>query len=208
MEISFFGANCVRLTGRDISVLCDPYPKSAGLPEIKVNADATLLTAEGTELPAKPGMVIDGPGEYEVKGAQIVGVPVRLHIDEEGHRGTIYSVRIDGVRVGVLGNIAPGLSNEQMDALGQIDVLVVPIGGHGLTLDVQAAAEMVSQLEPKYVLPVHYDDGKTKYEMPQDKLEAFLKEVGSNPEPVARLKVAEKDLPLETTIVVLQRQGG
>jgi L-ascorbate metabolism protein UlaG (beta-lactamase superfamily) len=94
-----------------------------------------------------------------------------------------------------------------VEALGQIDILVVPVGNHGLTLDAQAAAAFVSQLEPKYVIPTHFDDGKTKYEVPQDKVDAFLKEIGSNPEPQSKLKILAKDLPLETTAVVLQHQG-
>ena len=209
MEITFLGMNCVRLTGKDIAILCDPYPKSSGLGEIKSTNDATLLSEEGKEVPSKSGMVIDGPGEYEIKGAMITGVPARRHIDEEsaGKKGTIFSVLVDGVRIGFLGNIAPDISNEQVEALGQVDVLVLPVGGKGLTLDATAAASIASQLEPKYVIPTHYDDGKTKYEVPQDKLDLFLKEVGSTPEPVAKLRVLPRDLPVETTTVVLQRQG-
>ncbi len=208
MEITYLGMNCVRLTGREIAILVDPYPKSSGLPDIKVTADATLMSTLDNEAAAKGGMVIDGPGEYEVKGTQIHGIGAQLHIDEKGNRGTIYNVTIDGVRVGILGNISPDLKNDQIEALGQIDVLVLPVGGHGLTLDVTSAAGIVSQLEPKYVIPTHFDDGVTKYEMPQDKLELFLKEVGSSAsEPISKLKVTERDLPLETTVAVLQRQG-
>ena len=209
MEITFLGMNCVRLTGKDLAVLCDPYPKASGIAELKLTNDATLLSVVGAELPSKPGMVIDSPGEYEIKGATIAGVAARLHIDapEEPMKATIYSVTIDGIRVGYLGNIAAGLSGEQIEALGQIDVLVLPVGGHGLTLDATAAAQIISQLEPKYVVPTHFDDGGTKYEVPQDKLEIFLKEIGSNPEPQAKLRITPKDLPLETTVAVLQRQG-
>lgn len=207
MEVSFLGANCVRLTGKNIAVLCDPYPKSAGLDEIKLPADVTLLSTEGAGLPARPGMVIDGPGEYEVKGAIITGVPARLHIDEQGNRATIYSVVIDGINTAYLGNVAPELSNSQVEALGQVDVLVIPVGGHGLAPDSVVAAKIISQLEPKYVVPTHFDDGKTKYEMPQDKLDVFLKEIGSSPEPQPKLKVAARDMPLETTVAVLQRAG-
>jgi L-ascorbate metabolism protein UlaG (beta-lactamase superfamily) len=209
VEITFLGMNCVRLTGKDLAVLCDPYAQGTGLPEIKLTNDTTLLSVAGSEVPAKAGMVIDSPGEYEIKGATITGVPARLHIEapETKPTATIYSVTIDGVRIGYLGNIAPELSGEQVEALGQIDILVLPVGGHGLTLDATAAAAIISQIEPKYVVPTHYDDGGTKYEVPQDKIDAFLKEVGSSPEPQPKLRVVSKDLPLETTIAVLQRQG-
>lgn len=209
MEVSFLGMNCVRLTGKDIAVICDPYPKSAGLPEIKSANDVTLLSSDQASAAAKGGMVIDGPGEYEVKGAMITGAPAQLHVDEadKPKKGTIYSVTFDGMRVGYLGNVAPDLSDRQVEALGQIDILVLPVGGHGLTLDAQSASKIISQLEPKLVIPTHFDDGATKYEVPQDKLETFLKEVGSSPEPQPKLRVTSKDLPLETTIVVLERQG-
>jgi len=209
VEITFFGLNCVRLTGKDLALLCDPFSKSAGLPEIKLANDATLLSLQGSELPPKAGMVIDGPGEYEIKGASITGVPANLHIDEAGVPpvAAIYSILIDGVRVVYLGNVAAGLSNEQAEGLGQPDVLVLPVGNHGLTLDATAAASLISQLEPKYVVPTHYDDSATKYEVPQDPLDVFLKEIGASPEPQPKLRVTTKDLPLETTVVVLSRQG-
>ncbi|HUC87208.1 MAG TPA: MBL fold metallo-hydrolase [Candidatus Saccharimonadales bacterium] len=210
MEITFLGMNCVRLTGKDVAILCDPFPKSAGLPEFKQASDATLLTVPGSELPAKPGMVIDSPGEYEIKGTTITGTPARLHTDSEESPATaaVYLVLVDGVRVAYLGNIAPKLTNEQIELLGQADVLVLPVGGHGLTLDAVAAAGIISELEPKYVIPTHYDDGATKYAMPQDKLEVFLKEIGTTPEPLPKLRITSKDLPLETTVVALTRQGG
>jgi L-ascorbate metabolism protein UlaG (beta-lactamase superfamily) len=209
VEITFLGMNCVRLTGKELAVLCDPYPKASGLGEIRLSGDATLLGVLGGEVTAKAGMVIDSPGEYEIKGTTITGVPARLYGDPETEpaKATIYSITIDGVRVGYLGNTAPGLSGEQIEALGPIDVLVLPVGGHDATLNATAAAEIISQLEPKYVVPTHFDDGGTKYAGPQDKLEVFLKEIGSSPEPQPKLRVVPKDLPLETTVAVLQRQG-
>ena len=81
------------------------------------------------------------------------------------------------------------------------------LASHGLTLDATAAAQIISQIEPKYVIPVHYDDGKTKYEVPQDKLDVFMKEVGSTSEAQPKLRILQKDLPLETTVAVLQPQG-
>ncbi len=86
--------------------------------------------------------------------------------------------------------------------------MVIPVGGKGLTLDSNAAAKLISQFEPQYVIPVHYDDGATKYPMPQDKLDTFLQEVGAEATtPVAKLKVNPKTLGEEAEIVVLQRQG-
>jgi L-ascorbate metabolism protein UlaG (beta-lactamase superfamily) len=197
MEISYLGGGSVRLSGKQINLLCDPIASG--------KADVVTLSQPEMKNPATAKMVLDGPGEYEIQNSLITGVPARLHIDEAGERGTMYVITVDGVNVLVTGNIAPGLSDSQVEAIGDVDVLVVPVGGHGLTLDATGAVELVSRLEPKYVVPVHFDDGKTKYEMPQEGVENFLKEMGASPEPESKFKVSAKEMPLETTVVVLKR---
>jgi L-ascorbate metabolism protein UlaG (beta-lactamase superfamily) len=107
----------------------------------------------------------------------------------------------------VAGNISGKLDADQVENLGQVDVLVVPVGGHGLTLDAEGAAAVVTQLEPSYVVPVHFDDGVTKYPMPQDKPEVFFKEMGVNPEPESKLRINQKEAPAETQVVHLTRAG-
>lgn len=199
MELTYLGAGCVRVATKTATFLIDPFDKA----QAGAKADVALLTEEK---PAEfGGMKFDGPGEYEVQGVMITGVPARLHIDEEGERATIYSLRSEGVNLVVTGNIAGKLTDHQTEALGKVDVLVLPVGGHGLTLEPEEAAELVSRLEPAYVVPVHYDDGKTQYEVPQAKVDIFFKEIGSNPEPTAKLKVSSKDLPVETQPAYLTR---
>lgn len=206
MDITFLGANCIKLAGRNISILYDPYDESYGLGKIKTQADVVLLSSpQGADTAGR--MVIEGPGEFEVKESLITGISARRHIDEEseGERGTIYVVEMEGIRIAAVGHIAPGLSNEQLEELAEIDVLVVPVGGHGLTLDAGAAAQIVSQVEPKYVIPTHFADEATNYRMPQDEVKVFLSEMGVNPEPVAKLRLTAKEWPLETTVVMLSR---
>jgi L-ascorbate metabolism protein UlaG (beta-lactamase superfamily) len=199
LDITYLGSGGVKLSGRSVTVICDPSTDK------KLNADVVALSSPDIKVSAGEAMLVEGPGEYEVKGALITGVPTQLHVDAEGTRGTAYRIEADHVSVGFLGNIAPGLSNEQLEILGGVDVLVVPVGGHGLTLDATAAAQLISQIEPKFVIPTHYEDGVSKYAMPQDKLDKFLSEMGgAKVEPQAKLKVTDKDLPLETTVVVLE----
>ena len=207
MDLTYLGAGCVRLSGKTLNVICDPYSKESGLPPISAKAElVTLSSPEGLgELPGVTN-VFDSPGEFEAKGVTIQGVPARLHLDEDGQRGTVFSFDMDGVGVVVTGNISGKLDEREIERLGKVDVLVVPVGGNGLTLDAAGAAELVSQLEPSYVVPVHYDDGKTKYPMPQDGVDLFLKEMGSTEfEPVSKLKISSREMPEETQIVVLQR---
>jgi L-ascorbate metabolism protein UlaG (beta-lactamase superfamily) len=204
MDITYLGTGSVKLLGKNLNVVCDPVTA--------VKAD--VVTASGPPAESEAGwplsgdaMLVDVPGEYEVKGAMITGVPARLHIDEDGHRGTVYSVLIDGVNVVIAGNISGKLDEDQIENLGQVDVLVVPVGGGGLTLDAEGAAAVVAQLEPGYVVPVHYDDGVTKYPVPQAGVDKFLKEMGVNPEPESKLRVNTKEAPVETQVVVLTRAG-
>ncbi len=203
MDITYLGAGSVKLSGKNLNVISDPV-SSAG------KADVVTLSgpSEAGEWPVLTGaMSIYSPGEYEVKGAMITGAPARLHIDEDGYRSTVYSILVDGVNVVVAGNISGKLDADQVEHLGQVDVLVVPVGGKGLTLDAEGAAAVVAQLEPGYVVPVHYDDGVSKYPMPQDGVELFLKEMGVNPEPESKLRVNAKEVPTETQVVVLTRAG-
>ena len=206
MDITYMGAGGVRLQGKNLDVVCDAPAASKAKGDV---ATWSVKTEVGGEPLAAPSgaMVIDGPGEYEVKRAMITGVPVRLHIDESGHRGTAYSIVIDGINVVVTGNIAGKLDEDQIENLGSVDVLVVPVGGGGLTLDAEGAVAVVTQLEPSYVVPVHYDDGVSKYPVPQAGVEKFLKEMGVNPEPETKLKLAVREEVTETKVVVLNRVG-
>jgi L-ascorbate metabolism protein UlaG (beta-lactamase superfamily) len=207
MDITYLGAGCVKLAGKNLTVVCDPYDESAGLGKFSTKAEVVTLSTDEGFGSIPDAMVLDRPGEYEIKGSSISGVPARLHIDEAGNRGSVYSITIDGVNVVVTGNIAGKLDEDQIENLGQVDVLVVPVGGKGLTLDAEGAASVVTQLEPSYVVPVHYDDGKTKYPMPQDGVDLFLKEMGSRPEPESKLRINQKEAPAETQVVLLTRAG-
>jgi L-ascorbate metabolism protein UlaG (beta-lactamase superfamily) len=208
LDITYLGGGSIKVSGKRLDIICDPAVGS------KVKADVVTWSAEpsveGVRFEAPQGiMVIEGPGEYEVKGANITGVPTRLHTDsdEEGQRGTAYSLVVDGINVAVVGNVTGKLAEDEVETLGQVDVLVVPVGGGGFTLDAQGAAEVVAQLEPNWVVPVHYDDGSTKYPVPQAKVDEFLKEMGANPEPMTKLKVSQKEPPAETQVVLLSRAG-
>ena len=205
MDITYLGAGTVRLSGKNINVVVDPYEASAGLGKLSSKADVVTVSGPEGFGRIEGAMVIDAPGEFEVKGAMITGIQSRLHIDEEGQRGQVYSLLIDGVNVVVTGNIAGKLDDREVEVLGKVDVLVVPVGGRGLTLNTAGAASVVAQLEPSYIVPVHYDDGQTTYPMPQAGVQDFLKEMGANPEPISKLKVNAKEFPEETQVVLLAR---
>lgn len=190
MDITFLGRTGVKISGRSAQILIDPVD----LPhEIKTKDEIILLTDSAYRPKVSGGhIVIDGPGEYEVKGALVVGLPARLlRTEDETAEGAVYRAEIDGFKIAVIGNLKGKLSDEQVGELGEVDVLVVPVGGEG-TLKPSEAAETISQLEPKYVLPVNYE-----------KLDDFFSEMGAHPETLPKLKLASRDLPMETTVVPL-----
>lgn len=208
MDILYLGAGSLQLATKQLTVVFDPFhPKTAGLKLPKVKADVVAMTQAGAEPTLPAPFIINTPGEYEIKGLSIQGIAAQLHIDQpkDPKRAVMYRVEHKDVKLLLTGNIAPKLSDEQVEDIGQVDVLVLPVGGHGLTLDGQSAAGIVNQLEPRLIVPIHYDDGVSQYDMPQDKVDTFLKEIGyENPTPSAKHKVTERTLPEDTEVVLLK----
>lgn len=205
MELTYLGAGAVKINGRQLTIVANPFNEANGLGKFAVKCDVVLLGEPGEAGEYGEAKVFDGPGEYEVKGAMITGVAAQLNVDPDGLRGTMFASNVDGTNVVVVGNIAPKLNDQQIESLGKVDVLVIPVGGHGLSLEPEDAAALVGRFEPSYVVPVHYDDGKTTYPVPQAKVEAFFKELGATPEPVTKFKTSGRDVPMETEVVYLTR---
>lgn len=211
MELTYYGATCLQLSTKQMTAVIDPLEtKKTGTKLPKIKADVVLRSQLKADSTLDTPLVIHTPGEYEIKGVSIQGIPARLHIDKpkDPAAGVMYRFEHHDISVLVAGNIAADLSDQQLEQIGEIKVLVVPVGGHGLTLDAQAAAGLVNRLEPNVIVPIHYDDGVTKYEMPQDKVDVFLQEVGvSNQETKAKLKITARTLPEDTEVVVLSNSA-
>lgn len=188
MDITYLGNSGIKINGKTATVLVDP-PAGA-----KVKDEVIILTdPEYTSKVTGGHIVIDGAGEFEVNGALVVGLPAKLKRTTSDHlEGAVYRVEVDGFKIAIVGNITGKLTDDQVGELGDVDVLVVPVGGNE-TLNPSEATGIMSQLEPKFVIPVNYE-----------KLDDFLKEVGSHPETQPKLKLVSRDLPLETTITPLQ----
>jgi L-ascorbate metabolism protein UlaG (beta-lactamase superfamily) len=204
MEISYHGANCVSLSAKSANLLVDPV-----VPGLKIDtkkANIILLTSHQPLTANDEQLLIDTPGEYEAKGVSIKGIAARAHTEEEGGQGAImYRISMNGVRIAVAGHIYPELSDEQLEALGTVDVLILPVGGHGFTLDATGAAQVVRAVEPKLVIPTHYADNAVKYEVPQAELKLFTDEIGGQVQEEAKLKLKTGDFPEQMTIVTLAR---
>lgn len=170
MEISYLGKNSIRIVGRSVTFVSDPQ---AGAGK-KSTADVTLVT-EGVNQ-AAAGLVIDCPGEYEVKGIMVTGVPVG--------EGTAYVIQSDTGKIGLLTNVTDTLTAEALEQLSELDALVIVAEGY----------ELIGKLEPKYVIPLGSGDA----------LKKFLEELGATSnEPQTKLKITGRDVPEETTVVAL-----
>lgn len=208
MEINFYGGNCVKINNKQASVIVDDNLKDLGLSTKTTGNDIVLVTSDYIKAAKDGRFVINGPGQYEISGASIKGISARAHLDESGEQATIYYLNIGGMSVAIVGHIYPELSDEQEEDLGVIDVLIIPVGGNGYTMDAIGAAKIIKKISPKIVVPTHYEDSSVKYDVPQAPLEEFLKTMGTNSEEVERvnsLKIKESDLPDKLKIVVVER---
>lgn len=208
MELQFFGANAIKISTKKISIVIDDNLAKYGLKPVVGSKDIVLATSSEIEAPKEAHFVIDQPGEYEVSDVSIQGIPVRSHIDETGNQSTtMYRIILDGVRIGVTGHIHPDLKDTQLEALGTVDILFVPVGGSGYTLDGLGAHKVIKDIEPRVVIPTHYADAKFKFEVPQAELDEALKTIGFEPlDRLDVLKMKNFELGEGTKLVILNRQ--
>lgn len=208
-DIEYKGGNGVVIATKKTTVVIDPKLSSLGVKDIAVKEAVEIATEPRFALSSKDAqLAIEGPGDYEIGDFSICGTSATRHIDTEADEkiATIYRIEVGDVRIALLGNIAPKLSEDQLEALGIVDIVILPVGGGGLTLDATSAASVVRQIDPKAVIPTHYADGALSYEMPQDTLETFTKELGAPVETVAKYKVkAASSLPAVLTVIEVTR---
>ena len=210
MEITWLGHACFRLKGREATAVTDPCAKSTGYTIGKPTADIVTVSHDhpghnNVGAVAGSPKVVEGPGEFEISGVPILGVRT-YHDAEKGTKlgkNTAYVFEIDDVHICHLGDIGHVPTGELAEELSGVDVLLVPVGGHN-SLGATQAAETVSLLEPKLVVPMHYKTPAAKVEL--DPVERFLKEMGSQKamdEVQPKLTVTRTTLPDETKVVVL-----
>jgi L-ascorbate metabolism protein UlaG (beta-lactamase superfamily) len=210
MEIQYYGANCVTLTAKNARIVIDDNLSTVGAKTVRKPGDVVLQTSSviGHENSHGAKIFIDRPGEYEVSGVFIYGIAARAHMDEEDCKtATVYKLIIDDIKVLVTGHIYPALTDRQMEEIGMIDVMVVPVGGNGYTTDGIGALKLLKTVEPKVVIPVHYSDNELSYPVPQQELSTAVKALSMEPsEAVSKLKIKSTDLGDTLKLVVLERQ--
>ena len=213
MDVTWLGHGCFRLRGRGANVFTDPFPPSLGIKLPRLEADVVTVSHghpnhSYTEV-IRDGYIIDGPGEYEVKGVSVFGIP-SYHdatLGSELGRNTIFVIEVDDVRVCHLGDLGHRLDDDQSEAIGTVDVLLVPVGGRK-TIAPDVAAEVVRLIEPRVVVPMHFKTPGIKEDL--GGVETFLKEMGvTDSEPLPKLSMQSSlgGGESETKVVLLEPKG-
>jgi L-ascorbate metabolism protein UlaG (beta-lactamase superfamily) len=205
MDLQFHGANCIVLTYKGTRLVIDDNLVDLGGKSVIKNDDVALFTGpHGGSNGAR--ITFDSPGEYEVADISIIGIAARAHIDAEGQNATMFKFVVGDQSVLVTGHILPELSDKQLEAIGIVDVMFVPVGGNGYTVDPIGALKLIKEVEPKLVIPTHYDDKSLKFPVPQQELSVALHELSMEPkETVAKLRIKPGELSDVTQLVVLEK---
>lgn len=213
MDITWYGGACFRLRDRSVAVVADPYGRNLGLKLPRLTADIVTVSHDHPNhncIEAVKGdpFVIQGPGEYEVKGLFITAIAM-WHDDKGGSergRNNIHLYDFPDVTVCHLGDLGHVPTQAQVEEMGNVGVLLIPVGGNR-TIDAAQAAEVISLIEPSIVIPMHYALPGTAVGL--DPLEVFLKEMGvKEPERRESLVVSSRQLPEETQVVILECRAG
>jgi L-ascorbate metabolism protein UlaG (beta-lactamase superfamily) len=203
MQIQYFGLSSFKISTKEATIITDPFDKQSGLTPPRGQADILILGEKANPLySATSGIsgdpfLVDDPGEYDIKGVTITGLP----LEQNGKFITIYLIESEDIKILNLSHIKNfNIKEEDLEALGEIDILILPVGGKDV-MDASNASKATNEVEAKIVIPSHY-------KIPGLKVDAedpakFIKEAGGKNEPVEKLTVKKKDLAIEGTNVVI-----
>jgi L-ascorbate metabolism protein UlaG (beta-lactamase superfamily) len=219
MDITYLGHSAFKLRGKDASVVTDPFDKKMvgfALPQVSADvvtvshghADHNAVTQVTGTARRKEPYIITAPGEYEASGIGVFGWGSYHDAVAGAERGknTIYSIIVDEVRIVHLGDLGEMVGDDQVDGLGEVDVLLLPVGGI-YTIDAKQAVSVIERLSPSIVIPMHYKTDEHGPEFGQiSGVEPFLQLMGANGiEAVDKLKVTADSLPEQATVVLMKR---
>lgn len=213
MEISWLGHACFRIKSKDAVIVTDPYDKSVGYQLGKVSADIVTVSHghfDHNNVAAIVGepKLVSGPGEYEIKGVMITGIQT-FHDAEHGKKrgkNTVYLIETEDLVVCHLGDLGHVPTAEQVEEMSNVDILMVPVGGN-YTINAVQAAEVISLIEPRIVIPMHYKTEVVKLEI--DPVDKFLREMGiKSLQPQSKLTVNKSTLPAESQVAILDYRKG
>lgn len=207
MHIQYFGLSSFKFTAKDTTLIIDPFDKQSGLTPPRGSADILILSEKSNPLYSQisgisgnPFQVFD-PGEYDIKGVTIAGLPLKHTSGSDIKYISIFLIESGDIRILNLSHIKEfNLQEDELESLGNIDVLILPVGGQSV-MDASVAAKVVNQVEPSLIIPSHYQTPGLA--IPADKLEKFIKEMGGKFEEMDKIIVKKKDLNPELSKVII-----
>lgn len=205
IEIKYYGGNSLGIDSGKDKIIINPKREQFGSRNLEVSNNIQLLTNKIYQIDSESRLTIDTPGEYEIGTFSIKGISSKIHDGfESDDQSIIYSLEADEIRVAMIGNIKPELTNEELESIGVVDVLILPVGGGNFTLSAKEAATLVRQIDPKIVLPTYYKD-KYDYQYDVDELSQFTNELGIDLIQSKSLKIKSvKDTPEMLSVIKLE----
>ncbi len=214
MQITWHGQSLFQIKtnsqdNNSVNIVINPFNKDIGLRLPKLEADILLVTHQHKDhnnIKAVLGdpFLIDGPGEYEIKDVFIRGIP-SFHDNSQGKergKNIIYTIESEGLKVCHLGDLGQKeLTEDQVDIIGPVDILLIPVGGN-FTISAKESAKILSQIEPKIIIPMHYALPKLKVKL--DTSDDFLKAFGiKSLEPIKKLSIKKKSIAADEAKIIL-----
>lgn len=203
MQIQFFGLTSFKITTKEAVVITDPFSKDSGLSSPRGQADIVVLSEKENELYSSESgisgeyFLIPDPGEYDLKGVTVTGIPLK----QEDNHVVVWLIESEDIKILNLSHIKNwNMTEDDIESLGDIDILIVPVGGDSV-LDSSTAAKIVNEIEPKIVIPSHYLTPGVKLKLSD--IEKFKKEMGGKVELLDKLTLKKKDLNNEAIRVTI-----
>lgn len=215
MEITFLGHSSFRIKTKNATLVTDPFdPKIVGIKFPPIDADIVTISHQHQDHNNKSSVkgatkVIEGAGEYEIKEVSIIGFST-FHDKKNGEeRGPniIYVYEAEGLRLAHLGDLGHKLSEDLIEEIGEINILMIPVGGE-VSLNADEATEVVRSIEPNIIIPMHYQEEGLNQQMfsKLSPVDEFLKEIGTSVEKLPKLSIKDVDITEETKVIVLERK--
>lgn len=204
MQIQFFGLSSFKITTKEATIITDPFDKESGLVPPRGAADIVILAEKNNKLynatsgiSGEPFLISD-PGEYDLKGVTVTGIPL---LQDENRYVTVYLLESEDISILNLTHIREwNIKQDDLDDLGEIDILILPVGSNSV-LTPKLASQITHDIEPKIVIPSHYETSGLK--LPNEKVEVFTKAFGGKAETLDKLMIKKKDLSQEKTQLVI-----
>lgn len=203
MQISYYGLGSFKITNKSFTAIVNPFSKESGLTPPRGAADVVMLSDAGSDLHSYTQsltgdpFIIDTPGEFDVKDFAINAIPIW----NDKHLITAHLIQTEGMTILNLGNVTElRLNEDEVEDLGDVDILLVPVGGNSV-MDYEKAAKAVNMIEPKIVIPMDYKTDGLKTDLETN--EKFLKQLGNKFETMDKLTLKKKDLPEEGMKVIV-----